>query len=48
MQKGQKGSESYSLALSGEREFFLTKIYGIVYRKYTTLRTKKRQNPSSR
>lgn len=25
MQKGQKGSESYSLALSGEREFFFNK-----------------------
>lgn len=25
MQKGQKGSDSYSLALSGEREFFFNK-----------------------
>lgn len=47
MQKGQKGSESYSLALSGER-VFLTKIYSKVYRKYITLRIKKRQNPSAR
>lgn len=27
MQKGQKGSESYSLALSGEREFFFLRKY---------------------